>query len=800
MVADNGALAAHSLYADTINVNGAGAAPEPVTVVPPLGLRDPSRPLRGRDVLLQHLESALSSGDKRQIQVLCGMGGCGKTSLALEIAHRRTSAGHRVWWIDARQDTTLEAGFRAVARHAGATEEQLSAGDAVDVLWACLSQLATPWLLVVDNADDPALLDGPGSLRAGTGWLRPHASLVGSVLITTRDSNAGTWGSMCALHPVHPLSGDDKTADAVQILLDHATAAAGTADDARRLATRLGGLPLALRLAGTYLAEANQVPPAYRDPAAPTDFSSYLKALDEDLRRADPSNVIHQTWAMSMDLLEQRGDVLARPLLQLITTFADAPLPYTLLLTPATLADAGELAELDGPGLWKLLTALASLGLLDLAESNAEPGTLPTARVHPLVRDATRSPMSLGTAISAMYSAAVADVTGIPEEPAYWDCWRLLQPHALYLFHRARTAALSSPITMKAAEAAGLAARYLLVRGLYHQARPEFEAVLALRRKHLGENHRGTLDTRHALASVLRHQGELGVARTEYEAVLALRRKHLGESHRDTLTTRHELASVMGQQGERDAARTEYEAILALRREHQGETHPHTLTTRHNFASLLSQEGELDAARTEYEAILALRREHQGETHPHTLTTRHNLASLLRQEGELDAARTELEAVLALRRKHLGETHPHTLSTRHELASLLRQEGELDAARTEYEAVLALRRKHLGETHPRTLTTRHNFASLLRQEGELDAARTEYEAVLALRREHQGETHPHTLTARHSLALVLREQGELDAARSEFEAVLALRREHLGENHPDTIRTRTWVEWLDAHI
>ncbi|WP_051745700.1 tetratricopeptide repeat protein [Streptomyces yerevanensis] len=707
-MAHNGALAANSLYADTIHVGGAGPAsvPERVTVVPPLGLRDPSRPLRGRDVLLQHLESALSPGGKRQIQVLSGMGGCGKTSLALEIAHRRTSAGQQVWWIDARQDTTLEAGFRAVARHAGATDEQLSAGDAVDVLWARLSHLATPWLLVVDNADDPALLDGPGSLRAGTGWLRPHASPAGSVLITTRDSGAGTWGSMCALHPVRPLSGDDKIADAVQILLDHASAAAGTADDARRLAARLGGLPLALRLAGTYLAEANQVPPAYRNLSTPTDFSSYRRALDEDLRRVDPANVIHQTWAMSMGLLEKRGDFLALPLLELITTFADAPLPYTLLLNPTTLADAGELAELDGPGLWKLLTALASLGLLDLAESNAEAGALPTARVHPLVRDATRSQTSLGTAISALDSAANADETGPPEEPAYRDRWQLLQPHAQYLFHSARTAALSSPITMKAAETAALAARYLRVRGLYLQARTELEAVLALSREHRGETHPETLSTRNNLALVLWDQEELDVARTEFEAILALSREHLGETRPATLTTRNNLALVLSDQGELNIARTEFEAILALSREHLGETHPETLTTRHNLASVLSDQGVLSVARTEFEAVLVLRREHLGETHPATLSTRQEHALVLSEQGELNMARTEFEAVLVLRREHLGETHPDTLSTRQEHALVLREQGELDVARTELEAVLALRREHLGETHPATTNTR----------------------------------------------------------------------------------------------
>ncbi|MGW4866313.1 FxSxx-COOH system tetratricopeptide repeat protein [Streptomyces chartreusis] len=739
-------MAAGSLHAETIYVGGSAPNPLPerVTVAPPLGLRDPSRPLRGRGALLERVESALSPSGGQSMQVLCGMGGCGKTFLALEVAHRRTRAGQQVWWIDARQGTTLEAGLRAVARHAGATDEQLNAGDTADVLWSALSQLAAPWLLVVDNADDPALLDGPGSLRSGTGWLRPHTCPLGSVLITTRDSSAATWGSLCTLYPVRPLSDADEIADAAQILLDYTSHEAGTVHDVRRLADRLGGLPLALRLAGTYLAEANQVPSAYRDPSTPTDVRSYQRALDADLRQVDPEDVISQTWAMSMRLLEKRGDALARPLLELISTFANAPLPYTLLLTPTTLGAARELAHLDGPGVWKLLTALASLGLLDLAEPNTASGALPTARVHPLVRDATRSQTAISTAISALHSAAYDGETGIPEEPAYWDCWRLLQPHAQYLFHRAETDALPEHAMFEAARSAVLAARYLYTHGLYHQARAEFEAILSYERESLGETHSLTLATRHCLAGVLRDQGELAEARAEFEAILAEDRERLGETHPSTLTTRHEFAGLLQDQGELAEARAEFEAILALRRESLGETHPHTLAARHNLAGVLQNQGELAEARAEFEAILSYERESLGETHPSTLITRHSLAGVLQDQGELAEARAEFEAILAHERERLGETHPRTLTTRHSLAGVLRDQGELAEARAEFEAILALRRESLGETHPHTLATRHELAGVLQEQGELAEARAEFEAILAPR-EGPGETHADTM-------------------------------------------------------
>ncbi|MER6268325.1 FxSxx-COOH system tetratricopeptide repeat protein, partial [Streptomyces sp900105755] len=765
--------------------------PEPVavTVAPPLGLRNPDRPVRGRDALVGQVEAELSALGPRLVQVLSGLGGSGKTTVALELAARRLARGEQVWWVDARQETTLEAGLRAVARQAGASEDELRTGDIADVLWSHLARYEQPWLLVVDNADDPALLDGPGKLSLGTGWIRLPAPDRGSVLVTTRDSTRQTWGSACALHPVLPLTGEDIT-DAAQILRDHAGEAAGSWDDARLLAGRLGGLPLALRLAGTYLADANDVPAPYREPHTPVDFRSYQAALDQGLEHVDRGNAIGQTWALSLKLLDQRGLSLARPLLRLIATFADAALPYTLLLTPQTLAHAGELAQLDGPGVWSLLTALAGLGLVDLQPATGS-GALPTLRIHPLVRDASLDPAALGTAVRAMESAALAEESGRPEEPDYWEHWALLQPHALDLFHR--VAEIESPdqaITDAAATAAKLAARHLRVKGLYGQARGELEDVLAHERVVLGDTHPDTFITRYNLARVLHSLGELEQARSEFEAVLAHQRVVLGDTHPDTFITRHNLARVLHDLGELEQARSELEAVLAHDRVVLGDTHPGTLSTRHNLARVLHDLGELEQARSEFEAVLAHERVVLGDTHPDTLTTRHELARVLHDLGELEQARSELEAVLAHLRVVLGDTHPDTLTTRHNLARLLHDLGELEQARSEFEAVLAHRRVVLGDTHPDTLTTRHELAWTLQDLGELEQARSEFEAVLAHQRVTRGDTHPSTLITRHNLAGVLHSLGELEQARSEFEAVLAHQRVVLGDSHRYTLITR----------
>jgi hypothetical protein len=141
-----------------------------VSVEPPLGLRDASRPVRGRDGVLAALADWPPAAG---VHVVCGLGGCGKTTLALEAAFTAGRAGARVWWVSAAEPGALEAGMRAVGRRLGVPGDDLERGDAADVIWARLNACADRWLLVIDSADDPQALAGPGPPvaegRAGCG-------------------------------------------------------------------------------------------------------------------------------------------------------------------------------------------------------------------------------------------------------------------------------------------------------------------------------------------------------------------------------------------------------------------------------------------------------------------------------------------------------------------------------------------------------------------------------------------------------------------------------------------------------
>ena len=331
-----------------------------VSITPPAGQRDGRFPLRGRAELLGEL---IELGDGPGVRVIHGMGGCGKTSLALEAAHLASRRGAEVWWVSATEERRFLAGMRALGRRLGVTDDELRHGEAADLLWRRLSEWRQEWLLVIDNTDDPQLLAGPSMRTAdGTGWLRPVDSPPGLVLVTSRDGRAASWGPWCRLRPVGMLSAKE----AAQVLADragHHHDALGGDSGAEALAQRLGGLPLALRIAGSFLAEMAEVPPAFADPGLIHSYRQYRQALEQghldttfpslgtrDMTPEQARGIIDRTWELSLDLLESRQFPEARRLLRLLACFADAAIPYELLLSPPILASSALFRGSPAPG------------------------------------------------------------------------------------------------------------------------------------------------------------------------------------------------------------------------------------------------------------------------------------------------------------------------------------------------------------------------------------------------------------------------------------------------------------------
>jgi tetratricopeptide (TPR) repeat protein len=627
--------------------------------------------------------------------ILHGLGGCGKSAIALEVAYYAAESGVQVWWVEATDTGIFEAGMHAVARDTGAADEALRRGDASDVLWRMLRQYPSRWLLVVDNAEDLSVLTVAGRpIAEGRGWIRPPNPHRGVVLVTSRVGDPQEWGAWATLYPVDVLS----TPDAAQVLIDHAGTEAGPVKDAESLAARLAGLPLALRLAGTYLYRSSTSP--WRGSVA--SFATYLRAYDISARAGPtepPLTSIDHAWDMLLEVLDRRQPPYARRLLWLLSILADAPIPYQLLLAPAELARSPLFPNLDGPQLWDLLLALADLGLVDLQHPVPGDGDrLPQLRMHQLVRDAARRQArqggELGTCLGIAANLVNRTAKGLadPTDPADWPKWFLLAPHAFAVLRAGTTeSSLASSADYAdyadAADAVELSAIYLQSAGHYVRAENRLRLVLQARLRVADPDHATVLGSRHQLACVLHDLGRYEEAQAEHETVLHARQRSLGQAHRETLVSQHHIADLLSHRGREIEAEVECRAVLAARLKIRGPLDTDTLDSRHQLCYILRRQGRLAEAEAEYRVVLQLRQQQLGDEDHKTLATRFQLADVLHRQGRLAEARKHYEAVLAVRRRTFGDRHPVTLLAWHGLAVLLHQQGEIAASLEAHEEI-----------------------------------------------------------------------------------------------------------------
>ncbi len=764
-----------------------------VSIVAPVGQRDAALPLRGRDQLL----AEIADTGQGAVWVVHGLGGCGKTRLALEAAWQAKQQGIEVWWVSAADESLLIAGMHAVGRRLGVSDDELRHGEAADLIWQRLSGRQQPWLLVIDNADTPEILAGPGvCVGDGTGWLRPVESATGMVLVTSRDGRSASWAPWCHRHSVGMLSIDE----AIQVLADYAQHHVGLGDEteAAALARRLGGLPLALKIAGSYLAESTAVPAAFAGQGLIRNYRDYQQAVEEgrfdvgfpapsgeELTPEQARGLIGRTWDLTLNLLEARQFPEARRILRLLATMAEAPVPHELLLDQGILAETPFFAGMTGPRLWQVLQALKGFGLIDLTSNDSQ--ALAVTRLHPLVRD-TSCPRPndgrdehdtyLRLAARLLYRAtALVNKLGRPDDPVTWPMYQLLGPHAIHVFEAlAASVVLPDSAVGQAAYAAGFAAGYQTEQGLYSQAGAVQRAVLAAQQQVLGPDHPDTLVTRYRVAYAVGELGNHAAALAEYREVLAAQQQVLGPDHQHTLVTRQDIAVEMAALGDRVGALAEYREVLAKELQVLGPDHPETLVTRHNIAVEMAALGDRVGALAEYRDVLATRRQVLGPDHPHTLITQHSIAFELGALGDHAAALAEYRHVHATRRQVLSPDHPDTLITRKNIAYQLSKLGDQAAALAEYRAVLAAQQQGPGPDHPDTLITRRNIAYQLSKLGDHAAALAEFRAVLAAQQQVLSPDHPDTLITRQGIAYQLMKLGDRAAALAEYRAVLAKER------------------------
>ena len=318
--------------------------------------------LAGREELLAELDVRLAGADKTgpRVVALCGLGGTGKSSMAVEYAHRHLDEAGVCWQLPAEDPTVLAAGFGELAAQLAADR-----GDPVAAVHAMLADSLARWLLVFDNAPD----------RASVARFLPPAGS-GRVLITSRNQ---IWprGQALEVPVLDP-----------QVAAEFLVSRTGDPDRraALELAGVLGGLPLALEQAAAYVQASGGSLAGY--------LSSFLRRRADLLGRGEPTGypeTVATTWRLAFEDVQHAAPGAAG-LLRLLAFCAPEAIPLRLLLQPRPDV-AGRLGEQVAPVLTPLLedelaagdaiAALRRYSLVTLAGDGLVLGAPPSPGRHP---------------------------------------------------------------------------------------------------------------------------------------------------------------------------------------------------------------------------------------------------------------------------------------------------------------------------------------------------------------------------------------------------------------------------------
>ena len=720
--------------------------------------------LAGREELLAAVDARLSAGDDPgpRTVALCGLGGTGKTSVAVEYAYRHLDQVGVAWQFAAEDGTVLAAEFGELAAQLGA-RGLADVRDPVASVRTVLARFPVPWLLMFDNAAD---------LASVAAFLPPAGP--GRVLITSQNPN---WPGQVLDVPV--LDPDVAAGFLVNRTGDPNRQAA------QDLAEVLGGLPLALEQAAAYTQATGGTLAGY--------LALFRQRRARLLARGEAtgySKTVASTWALAFDRLQHTAPG-AIGLLRLLAFCAPEAIPLRLLLQPRT-GLAGRLGEEVTPVLAPLLQdalaaddairALRRYSVVTLAAGGS-------VSVHRLVQAVTADQMPAELAREWQQATAALIEAAIPDDtddlPGTWPACAALLPHAQVAL---------------ADDSAGMAriAKYIGSSGSYATARNLQRRVVDERERVLGPEHPDSLAARSDLALWTGEAGDAAAARDQYTGLLPVLARVLGPEHPRTLAARHELASWTGEAGDPAAARDQFAGLMPVRERILGPEHLDSLATRHELAGWTGEAGDPAAARDFLAELLPVEERLLGPEHPYTLWARSDLARFTGKAGHAAAARDLFAWLLPVRERVLGPEHPRTLITRGDLASWTGRAGDPVAARDQYAGLLPVIERVLGTEHPQTVAARGHLAVWTGKAGDAAGARDLLAGLLPVQERLLGPEHPWTLQGRSDLARMTGEAGDPAAARDLYAALLPVRERVLGPEHPDTLITRDnlscWTE------
>ncbi|MBM7845933.1 tetratricopeptide repeat protein [Herpetosiphon giganteus] len=713
----------------------------------------------GREPELKALAAAVGNAQPAVVvpAVATGLGGIGKTSLVTEFVYRYGwyfRGG--VFWLNCADPSQIDSQIAGFASRLDINTTDMPLDEQVQrvvMAW----QSAIPRLLIFDNCEDYAILD---QWKPTVGGCR--------VVVTARSDQ---WPTVTQIRLGLLSSGESRSL--LQRLCGRLTDA-----EADAIAEAVGHLPLALHLAGSYLATY----PHHTVEQYCTELTITHRSLKG--RGALPSPTRHEqdveaTFMLSFNQLDPNDalDALALGMLDGAAWCAPGvPIPRDLVL--AFVPD-----ETDNDDRVDALRRLQQLGLLDGTDAVV---------LHRLLAQVVHARLG-SSAILAVVEERINTRASYINDGGIPSHMLALEPHLRHVTIRALDR--DDEHAAMLATSLGICEQ---LQGAYHKAQVLFERTLAINERVFGVEHPETANSLNNLAEIFVYQGKYAEAQPLHERALFIREKVFGFLHDLTSQSYNNLAMISLKRGQYTEAQALFEQSLSISEQVLGAEDSETATRLNNLGLALFHQGAYSEAQELYERALRIRKTNFGSFHPVIAESLSNLALLLDEQECYPQAYQLLEQAKNIHQQSLGESHPTTITIMSNLALVLSSQERYAEAQSILERVLEVTEATLGQFHPDMAASMQNLGMALYYQGQDIEAEQLLERALAIQERMLGIQHSETAKTLNNLGLVVESQQQYEKAQEYYERALAIFEVVLGMNHPDTQITRSHRERVKA--
>lgn len=530
-----------------------------------------------------------------------------------------------------------------------------------------------------------------------------------------------------------------------------------------RLVQYIDGYPLALQLAGNYLASHQE------------EVSEYVQWFEQEGLGA-LHHGIHQTQSVSV-LLQRTYSSLTldeQHLFVLLGLLAPAPFPFELVQNILALPEQSTR---------QALSSLVNLNVLRRPNLDYE---VSHPLVHTFLTELLSSDADNFSGNIPIWQERFLDTLTIhfDQNDSYDKIdFALWHPHVIHLLS---TNYITNEQLLRTAHIFNSVGVDSYIQGKYTDAKQLHQRALTILEHVLGNNHPATARSLSNLAAPYYAQGEYREAELLLQRALAIREQCLGTNQLDTANSLNNLAALYRVMGRYDEAEPLFQQALKILEQQSKDSDPILADCLSSLAILYQARGKYAEAEPLYQRSLMILEHHFDPTHPDIATSLNNLAYFYEAQGRYVEAEPLYQRALMIYEQVLGDNHPNTAQGFNNLAGLYETLGKYSEAESLYHRALKIREQVLGGNHSDTAQSLNNLAYLFHTQGKNMEAEPLYRRALEIREQALGANHPDTADSLNNLASLYDTLGKYNKAESLYHRALKIREHALGTNHPAT--------------